>query len=669
MSEYDEEPLLDAYGGERMQTLDLEQEVGRSQGQRRYLYAPISYEQAIAPRRAWYSPMRWYAVLNEYSHVLDSIQLSDKVWTIFDRARIAFYVLWPKNRMHQTILIVFVLWIMVSYVSFSVDELLPDGPVDDRVYTGYSQLLYGELEDVKLRPEPGEGAVTQNATWEHEYCFSRGKPLRLFDAVGCKAFASFSLDAMPFDNSMISTDSSFITIDKGRPVPKEDSAPLVSRQTEATQAAWPVPATIYLRTMEPTSQLAGKHKIEVNVTATFFRPARILFQRSLVAKVQRGHGTQGVQIITPQVSRHAHLESHPLQYEVTVSVPPELVAGFEIDAPNADVQLFTELAQSFTTQEVDVSDQLPEILAQLLGDKKHSDAKKLAPNPKHRVVNHAFGHFRVVSDSGNIVTGGAIESNSRLSLSSRTGEIAVAGNLTSRELELQTTSGRIAVLDKSSCYSSKRSSIKTESGLILLDDNTRLSSVKNVVKTESGFIGGNGVWHTNLTLSLESNQGPINASVAVHRPYLANVEYDDFLHSQQGRLVSNTFESKNASVSVKYVEQEPGVPLRISASTTQDIKMFLAPTYEGALSVLGRQAELRQGVLSSGRHLDNLVKKKQGTKQSVNATTYWETQARPKLLPSVDSIPLIEPGKSVLSYSPGCFVESFSGLAQVYLAN
>ncbi|WFD42674.1 hypothetical protein MPSI1_001322 [Malassezia psittaci] len=669
MSEYDEEPLLDAYGGERMHTLDLEEDAGRAQGQRRYLYAPISYEQAIAPRRAWYSPMRWYALLNEYRHVLDSMQPSDKVRTAFGRAKNIIYVVWPKNRMHQTILIVFVLWIMVSYVSFSVDELLPDGPLDDRVYTGYSQLLYGELEDVTLQPGPGDGAVTQNATWEHEYCFSRGKPLRLFDAVGCKAFASFSLDTMPFENSMISTDSSFITIDKGRSVPKEDLAPLVQRQAEATQAAWPVPATIYLRTMEPTSQLAGKHKIEVNVTATFFRPARILFEKSLVAKVQRGHGTQGVQIITPQVSRHAHLESHPLQYEVTVSVPPELVAGFEIDAPNADVQLFTDLAQSFTTQEVDISDQLPEIFAQLLGDKKHSDSKKVAKIPSQRVMDHVFGHFRVNSDSGNIVTGSAIESNSRLHLSSRTGEIAVVGNLTSRELELQTTSGRIALLDKSSCYSSKRSSFETESGLILLGDNTRSSSVKTMVRTDSGFIGGNGVWHTNLTLSFESNQGPINASIAVHRPYLANVEYDDFLHSQQGRLVLNTFQTKNASVSVKYVEQEPGVPLRTSASTTQDIKMFLAPTYEGPLSILGRQAELRQGVLSSGRHLDKLVKTKQGTKQSVNATTYWDAQARPKLLSSVESIPLIESGKSVLSYSPGCFVESFSGLAQVYLAN
>lgn len=661
MAEYDEEPLLGTPArADGVQALHLEEPVAPPP--RHYLYAPISYEQATAPRRPWWHPLRWHAAWQEHAHVLDVLRPSPKVRTVLARTRWFLRAAWPHNRMHQTILIVFALWIMVSYVSFSVDEVLPAGPVDDRIYSGYAQLLLDELADVHPAPAPGDGVVTQNATWAPEYCYSRGKPLRLFDAVGCKTATSFTIDAVPNKNSMISTDTSFLYIDRGRPVPDADEAPKNTR--DVPLAARPAPAQVYVRAQDPHGPLAGQHKIEVNITATFFRPARVLFDHTLVAKVERGHGTQGIEIRSPVVSEHAHLETEPLQFDVTISVPPETVAGLEIEAPNADVQLFTELAQASTNDPAHLSDDVRGVFALLLGDSRTDSGKAPAP-PAALPAEHFFGHVSVQTDVGEIVAASHVRSNSLLRLATRRGDLTVQGTLTSPVLQLDTASGRIAYVRPGMSYASRSSELTTRTGDIVLDAGTHVSGVRSRATSASGAIVGSGTWHANLSLALTTGPGALNASVAVHHPLLRNVEYSDYLASEHGRRVDNAFVSQNGSVSVRYVEHEAGVPLRTSATSAGNVTMRLAPTYEGPLSARGRVAFTTHVPFPAGRHWDAATRGREGGQVVANATTYWDDAARPPLAPPTDAQPLIEAGKSVLSYGPHATLTSLDAEAQL----
>ncbi|WFC93608.1 hypothetical protein MBRA1_000229 [Malassezia brasiliensis] len=659
MAEYDEEPLLGTPArADGVHTLHVEE----APPPRRYLYAPISYEQATAPRRPWWHPLRWHAAWQEHAHVFDVLRPSAKVRTALSRVRWFLRAAWPHNRMHQTILIVFALWIVVSYVSFSVDELLPAGPVDDRIYSGYAQILMDELADVHPAPAPGDGVVTQNATWAHEYCYSRGKPLRLFDAVGCKTATSFTIDAVPNKNSMISTDTSFLYIDRLRRVPDADAASKDRR--DGPLPARPAPAQVYVRAQDPHGPLAGQHKIEVNITATFFRPARVLFDHTLVAKVERGHGTQGIEIRSPSVSEHAHLESEPLQFDVTISVPPETVAGLEIDAPNADVQLFTELAQASTNDPAHLSDDVRGVFALLLGDARPSSDKAPAP-PVPLPAEHLFGHLDVQTDVGEIVAASNVRTRSLLRLATRRGDLTVRGTLTSPKLQLDTDSGRIAYVRPGTSYASSSSELTTQTGDIVLDEGTHVSGVHSRASSASGAIAGSGTWHANLSLALTTGPGILNASVAVHHPLLQNVEYSDYLASDHGRRVENTFVSHNGSVSVWYVAHQAGVPLRTSATSAGNVTMRLAPTYEGPLSARGRRADITHAPFPAGRHWDAATRGREGGLDVVNATTYWDDAARPPLAPPTDAQPLLEAGKSVLSYGPQATLTSHDASAQL----
>ncbi|WFD02864.1 hypothetical protein MOBT1_001551 [Malassezia obtusa] len=661
MSEYDE-PLLDARGLEEADAIEMEEAAVHRP--RRYLYAPISYDQAMAQGRPWWDPRKWYVFFQEHKHILDVFRPSDKVRSAFARTRYLMSAAWPRNRMHQSILIVFALWIMVSYVSFTVDETLPEGPIDDTIFSGYAKILNEELHDVQLRPATSDGVVTQNATWNHEYCYSRGKPLRLFDAVGCRSSTSFTLDTMPNKNSMISTDTSFLYIDRGRRAPDGPLSAFMARDGERLE--WPAPANVYVRTLDSNSTLAGQHKIEVNVTATFFRPAHALFQHALIAKVERGHGTQGVEIITPPVSRHAHLETHPIEFDVVVSVPRETVAGLEIDAPGATLELFTGDAQSTTSEEPATSDDIPGLFAQLFGDKKPTKHKPPA-KPPVLPSEHLFGHLSAQTDVGDITLGSHIRSNSLLSLKSRKGQISLEGRASGREVEIETDASRFALAQGAELYAQTSSHIKTRSGLIYLDERARVSGVKSFAETDSGAIAGSGIWSANLTLELVTNSGLLNASVAVARPLLQNVEYEDFLHSEHGRRVSAAFRSNNGTVFVRYAEHASGVALHSSAESHGNVTVLHAPAYEGPVSVEGRTATLDHAPFPNGRHFDEQTTAVQGDLHVTKAKTYWDNSARPPLAPSTDKVPLIEEGKSVLSYGPDSVAKSHESSAIIYL--
>ena len=74
-------------------------------------------------------------------------------------------VLCPHNRMLQTILIVFSLWILLSYANWAVSEALPKSKKEDlMVYWDFGSRLQHDLENITLEPRPGHGTIAQRPT-------------------------------------------------------------------------------------------------------------------------------------------------------------------------------------------------------------------------------------------------------------------------------------------------------------------------------------------------------------------------------------------------------------------------------------------------------------------------------------------------------------------------
>ena len=79
MTQRDADPLLEE-GADDDHVFMLDDDAQYVMPQpRRYLYAPISYEQAMRPQRSKWDFMYWYELAREYRHILDMFRPSDRV--------------------------------------------------------------------------------------------------------------------------------------------------------------------------------------------------------------------------------------------------------------------------------------------------------------------------------------------------------------------------------------------------------------------------------------------------------------------------------------------------------------------------------------------------------------------------------------------------------------
>ena len=286
MSAHDADPLL---------TSEAEDDLGlENPYSRRYLYAPMSYDETLTDMRPRWSPLYWYDVARRNSHVLDVFRPPDAVFGAFGKVNRGMRALWPQNRAQQAILIMMVLWVFVTYAEWTVEMLFPSRMFAFEPYWSplghYAHMLHG----VKLNPLPGDGIVVENATWSREHCWSTGRPLREPSAIRCIMWANFYVDAMPDVQSLKTTDHAFLFIDPPRTGPQE---PIDFGNN--TQPHGAVPARVFFVAAPPNSELPDAHKgmIGVNVTAVYDKSAVPLVDTSLVARLAQGRYTSGVEIL------------------------------------------------------------------------------------------------------------------------------------------------------------------------------------------------------------------------------------------------------------------------------------------------------------------------------------------------------------------------------------
>lgn len=669
MPVYDEEPLLEAHGRDGVYAMDVDD--GEAPPPRRYLYAPISYDQAMRPQRPWWHPLEWYNTVREHAHVFDVLRPSEGVKSGWQRTQRILMAAWPQNRMHQTIVIVFGLWLLVSYASFTVEETLPIEAMDDRLFNGYYEIVHEELKGVYMHPDPQAGHVAMNTSWGGPQCYSRGKPLRMYDAVECRNTVSFTLEALPADNSMISSDTSFLYIDRGRTaLHTNPGVPDLLPEGDSLPHENAVPANVYIVTHDlPPNTSEDKALIHVNVTASYYSPARLLLERSLVVKMQRGHGSQGVQIITPPMSKHAHPHEVPLEFDVVVSVPKSTIAGLEIEAPNANVHVFTDYAIKCAMGKGHALDRIPSLIDQLLGKKP----EKTEPNGpvKKESLEHHFGHVAIKTEVGSIEVADTIHANGMVQLATADGKIDVEGRLNASTVKLTTDAGLLTLTSGAQVQGDTDTLLSSKTGVISLEHNTHVSGAKTIGRTGgTGSIVGSGTWHANFSLDLATEAGLLNASVAVHRPVLEFVPYNDFRATANGRRVTGTYTSVNGTVYVAYVEHQSGVALDSRATSQRgSVSVLHAPTYEGPVTAQGAQAAIEHGAFTQGHHFDTKGETSAGGRQVRNATVYWDAARRPPVAPSLPNYPPpLEADQSVLSFQPQSLATSLEKKAYVYLS-
>ena len=85
MPERDAVPLLEeghALGDdEHVSMLDEDAQYVMSPRPTRYLYAPMSYEQAMTPQRPMWHPLYWYAFAKEHWHIVDSLRPPERFYS------------------------------------------------------------------------------------------------------------------------------------------------------------------------------------------------------------------------------------------------------------------------------------------------------------------------------------------------------------------------------------------------------------------------------------------------------------------------------------------------------------------------------------------------------------------------------------------------------------
>ena len=191
---------------------------------------------------------------------------------------------------------------------------------------------------------------------------------------------------------------------------------------------------------------------------------------------------------------------------------------------------------------------------------------------------------------------------------------------------------------------------------------------KTVVTANNGSVTGPALWHANFSLAMSAPHGHIDAAVAVQKPALVDVPYEDFLRTEQGRRVETQF-TAHGNVSIKYVEQTPGVPLKSTASSEAGhVNVVHDPQYEGKLRVQGAQVHLSSSQMPLGRHLAPVEDHRSESPAWLASHVVWDEQARgpaPKVDPSTPVH--LEPGKSPLDYGAESLATSKEGTASIFV--
>lgn len=690
MSDRDAEPLLESGLGPEAEGLHTwEDDAAYVNPPRRYLYAPISYEQAMAPPRPPWHPAYWYRLIREHWHVVDALRPSDDVKAVFLHAGSVLSRCWPQNRIHQIVLTMIGLWVLVSYASWSVASVLPQSSYES-MYYDYSDRLMHDLRGFVPYIRLADGVIEQNGTWHGPHCYAI-KPLRYDDAVRCMALTNFTLKAMPLPNSLESTDTTFVYVNPEvnfEPEWEARDVGLAARDDDAEDEPTPTtiaepdskrkaPAYVYLLTApsrgpdDPLSNL-----LHVEIVARFDHKSLELLTHSLVSKVRRSQ-SEGVEIVTPPTPDYGFFweaDHEPLFFDIFVHVPEgQQVAGFTADLHSGNVEAFTPHARTHY-----------HAVAHEFNTRRKSGAwaffglmpSETRPQPLNQTeearlnsVEHFFGRFVLHLRQGNIALGARMSSTSSIVAKTVSGIIESTAWLSAKLVHMIAESGSISLYEAAGIHAWEDARLRVRSGGILLGDSAQVQGSKTSASVEAGSIGGTGTWHANLSLALRSEGGGVNANMAVLKPSLEGVPYDDYLRTDEGRRVSTSVQATAGDVRVRYVSHVPGVPLHAMASADHgSVDVTHAAEFEGTLRVQGLSAALDAPPFPDGRHLVNHEELTDNDVKVVTARTYYDEKARgpPPVLPSKYPVHL-ESGKTPLNYGAESVAQAEHGNATLHL--
>ena len=681
MPERDAVPLLEeghALGDdEHVSMLEEDAQYVMSPRPTRYLYAPMSYEQAMTPQRPMWHPLYWYAFAKEHWHIVDSLRPPEHFYSAISRVGTTLRVLWPQNRMHQTILIVIALWIMLSYTSWAVSESLPRRKVDISAKLDYATRLSEELESSILEPRPGDGHEAERPEWRRLRCFSTRRPLRFSDAIACQEHWNFTMPAFPHVDSLTSTDHAYLHIN---PVINEAQGWYPSKRQEASSDDFAnrpsprAPADIYVVSRDVSESDPLRDKILVDVIATHDKNAWPLLTHAYVAKMSHSLFSEGLAIVTHQRPHglYSHPNHDPLRFDILVSIPShQPIAGLSIDMREGNIDVLTETAFANAKRIRHLAYHRPKTLLEWMYQSfkdMELTAAELKAAFRIRDQEHFFGSLTLHTQYGHIYVNGHIRSTSEIIAKVMHGVIDSAAQLYANFIYMTTEKGRISLLERASAHASKLLHLSTSDGSIESKPGSIMYGTKAVVTANNGSVTGPALWHANFSLAMSAPHGHIDAAVAVQKPALVDVPYDDFLRTEQGRRVEAQF-AAHGNVSIKYVEQTPGVPLKSTASSeVGHVNVVHDSNYEGKLRVQGAQVHLSSSQMPLGRHLAPVDDHRSESPAWLASHVVWDEQARgpaPKMDPSTPVH--LEPGKSPLDYGAESHATSKEGTASIFV--
>lgn len=679
MPERDHAPLLEEGQGDDDHVYMLEDDAQYVMSERptRYLYAPMSYEQAMAPQRSKWDPMYWYAIAKEHRHILDLLRPPEQLRIWIGRIGSGARMLWPQNRMHQTILIVFGLWILLSYVNWEVSEAVPKRHNEMTMgHHDYSAHLDEQLNDHPLKPRPGDGKEVERANWRHIRCYSMRRPLRYSDAFMCQQHWNFSMTAMPREDSLSSTDHSYIYVnpvlgDARDWYPQRRSANDLFKTRPDARA----PAHVYIVSRNVTDDDPRRNEILVDVIATHDKNAWPLLTHAYVAKMSHGMFSDGLMILTNQPPHATYYEPHhdPLRFDILVSLPARMpVSGLSIDMREGHVYFLTNSAFANAKRIVRLVRGWPRTLFDWMYQSyKNFDLTSEEKHSVHTLMHqdHFFGRLNMHTQYGSIFLHGTIRASSEIIAKATHGVIEVAAEMYASFIYFLVGHGDVALRKPSQLSAHKIAHMEVQHGLVKSEEAVDVHGSKTTVKTHDGAIGGMALWHANFSMSMSATNGAIDAHVAVEKPMLVDVPYDDFLRTEQGRRVETMFDAHSGDVHVQYMSHTPGVPLKsIATSDTGSVDVALAANYEGRLRVQGASVAMNPSGMPAGRHFGPVDAHQAESPAWINGTVVWDSSARPASPPLPPEMPVhLEPGKTPLDYGAESIAISNAGKASMFI--
>ncbi|WFD33919.1 hypothetical protein MCUN1_000745 [Malassezia cuniculi] len=599
MSAPDADPLL---RGEAEDDLGLE-----NPSSRRYLYAPMSYDEVITEMRPRWSPMYWYDVARRNRHVLDMFRPPDAVRGVFSKVRVGLSRMWPQNRAQQAIIVMMLLWFGVTYADWTTEVLLPSRPFNE-AYSSVGGSQYADLINGKqLSPLPEDGVIAENATWSTEYCWSTGRPLREPSAIRCLRWSNFYIDPLPDERSLASTDNVFLYIDP----PRTGARTSLTSRDEHQHGA--IASRVFMVAGPPNSELPVERrgKVGINVTAVYDKSASMLVGSSLVARLEKGRFSGGVEVLTHdvQLDDRRYTKHDSVRYDVVVSVPADqAVDAFVLEATNCEVHAFSDKAYNY------VKDMVAAPIA------KEQDRK----------LERVFGNLALETRNGLIELGSTLRALGRVSALTDSADVRVLGSVAAPSIVVKSTRGNVRMRSGGRILGGYDASITLKDGSMMVDNGAEVWGTALSFSSERGSVVGEGIWFVNHTLSMRADAGSISAAIGVDKPDMFFITYDDQKKEGEGKLLSVDISSVNGSIDANYVMHLGTMPLRSSVKTSRgSARVRHAPEFEGKVSARGASAGLHKKdvpgrTITSSSH-------RSGAVEEIEGIVAWDPALRPKL--------------------------------------